>query len=103
MPRKEALKAALLSLILLAVFLGAWHIATLPKEGPAAAAATQDAEYAALMGKGAESKGGFPPPAQVGKAFLTYLSDPFYDRGPNDKGIGIQLAHSLGRVSLGFL
>ncbi len=101
MPRKEALKAALLSLILFAVFLGAWHIATLPKE--AATAAVQDAEYAALMGKGAEAKGGFPPPAQVGKAFVAYLSEPFYDRGPNDKGIGIQLAHSLGRVGLGFL
>jgi nitrate/nitrite transport system permease protein len=23
--------------------------------------------------------------------------------GPNDKGIGIQLGHSLGRVGLGFL
>jgi nitrate/nitrite transport system permease protein len=30
------------------------------------------------------------------------LSNPFYDNGPNDKGIGIQLAHSLGRVGLGF-
>src|SRR5688572_20497978 len=26
-----------------------------------------------------------------------------YDRGPNDKGIGIQLAHSLGRVAAGYL
>jgi nitrate/nitrite transport system permease protein len=31
----------------------------------------------------------------VGKAFVTYLSDPFYDKGPNDKGIGIQLGYSL--------
>jgi nitrate/nitrite transport system permease protein len=31
-----------------------------------------------------------------------HLADPFYDKGPNDKGIGIQLAHSLGRVALGF-
>ena len=30
------------------------------------------------------------------------LSDPFYDKGPNDKGIGIQLAWSVGRVALGF-
>ena len=27
---------------------------------------------------------------------------PFYDAGSNDKGIGIQLAYSLGRVGLGF-
>jgi nitrate/nitrite transport system permease protein len=30
------------------------------------------------------------------------LADPFYDKGPNDKGIGIQLGHSLWRVALGF-
>lgn len=30
------------------------------------------------------------------------LSDPFYDRGPNDKGIGIQLAYSLARVGAGY-
>jgi nitrate/nitrite transport system permease protein len=30
------------------------------------------------------------------------LSDPFYDTGPNDKGIGWQLLYSLGRVGAGF-
>jgi hypothetical protein len=56
------------------------------------------------MGKGAEKAGGFPPPPiAVGRAFVEYLSDPFYDKGPNDKGIGIQLAHSLARVAVGFL
>src|SRR4029077_18719369 len=30
------------------------------------------------------------------------VSNPFYDRGPNDKGVGIQLMTSLGRVFLGF-
>jgi nitrate/nitrite transport system permease protein len=87
--------------VLFLVLIGAWHMATLPKESATLVGA--DAEYAALMGKGAEKAGGFPPPAPVGKAFVTYLSDPFYDRGPNDKGIGIQLSHSLGRVALGFL
>jgi nitrate/nitrite transport system permease protein len=38
---------------------------------------------------------------EVAKASWGHLSDPFYDRGPNDKGIGIQL-HSLARVGLGF-
>lgn len=96
------LKAGMLSVLIFLIFIGAWHIATLPKGGgqPVAAA---DAEYAALMGKGAEKSGGFPPPAEVGKAFVTYLSDPFYDKGPNDKGIAIQLGHSLARVGMGFL
>jgi nitrate/nitrite transport system permease protein len=100
MSAKLKLKAAFISLLMLAVFIGAWQLATQPKESAVQAGA--DSEYAALMGKGQE-KSGFPTPGMVGKSFVTYLSDPFYDKGPNDKGIGIQLAHSLGRVALGFL
>ncbi|OGA00860.1 MAG: nitrate ABC transporter, permease protein [Betaproteobacteria bacterium RIFCSPLOWO2_02_FULL_62_17] len=98
--RSLTLKAGFISVLLFLIFIGAWHMATLPKESAGATGA--DAEYAALMGKGAEKSGGFPPPLEVGKAFVTYLSDPFYDRGPNDKGIAIQLGHSLARVGLGF-
>jgi len=94
-------KAALISLLLLMTLIGIWSLATQPKKSEATAVA--DAEYAALMGKGAEkTSSGLPPPTQVAKAFVTYLSDPFYDKGPNDKGIGIQIAHSLARVGLGF-
>jgi nitrate/nitrite transport system permease protein len=61
-------------------------------------------EYQKMMGKdpGAVKSTDFPPPLEVGKAMMGHLADPFYDKGPNDKGIGIQLAHSLGRVALGF-
>jgi nitrate/nitrite transport system permease protein len=95
----ESLKAGVLSLAFLAVFLGIWHIATLPK------AQSQGAvdEYAKLMGRGAKKSDGFPTLGQMREAFVTHISDPFYDRGPNDKGIGIQLGHSLGRVALGYL
>lgn len=98
------LRAALLSLLLLGVLVLGWHLATLPAGG-AAAAAPVDAEYAALMGQSAAAPktGGFPTPAQFGAAAIQHLSHPFYDNGPNDKGIGIQLAYSLGRVGLGFL
>jgi len=99
--KAQSFKAALISVLLFVVFLGAWQLATQPKESATLSGA--DAEYAAMMGKGAEKSNGFPPPAKVGKAFVEYLSDPFYDKGPNDKGIGIQLAHSLGRVGLGFV
>ena len=98
---KQALKAGLISLMIFLLFIGVWAMATHHKESAAQTGA--DAEYAALMGKGAEKTNGFPPPSKVGEAFVTYLSDPFYDKGPNDKGIGIQLAYSLGRVGLGFL
>jgi nitrate/nitrite transport system permease protein len=101
MPSKLTLKAALISILIFAIFIGAWQLATQPKES--ASLAGVDAEYAAMMGKGAEKSGGFPPPMAVGRAFVEYLSDPFYDKGPNDKGIGIQMAHSLARVAVGFL
>src|SRR6267143_1387490 len=93
------IKSALLSLIFFGVLVGAWHLATLPKREHAAAAD----EYARLMGKGAKKTEGFPTPAQIGETIVKNLSEPFYDRGPNDKGIGIQLAHSLARVGLGYL
>ncbi len=95
----QSLKAAILSLLFLAVLLGIWHLATLPQE--AAPGATD--EYAKLMGKGAKKSEGFPTLAQMSEVALGHLSDPFYDRGTNDKGIGIQLTHSLARVAMGYL
>src|SRR5690606_11706962 len=58
-----------------------------------------------MMGKdpGSQKTSGFPTVAQVASTFAAQLANPFYDNGPNDKGIAIQLAHSLGRVALGFL
>ena len=43
-----------------------------------------------------------PTPWEVGRNLVTQLSHPFYDNGPNDKGLGIQLAYSIGRVLLGY-
>jgi len=62
-------------------------------------------EYQKLMGKdvGAQKSTGFPSPLQMAQAGVHHLSDPFYDNGPNDKGIAIQLGYSLLRVGLGFL
>src|SRR5690554_1075683 len=58
-----------------------------------------------LMGLSAESErsSGFPTPGEFASSALGHLASPFYDNGPNDKGIGIQLAHSLWRVTTGFL
>ncbi len=105
-------RAAMLSVLLLALLLCVWHIATLsgsagaPK--PAAALSAEQIEYLKLMGKdpgeaAAPAKSGFPTPAQVGTVIARHASSPFYDNGPNDKGLGLQLAHSLGRVGLGYL
>jgi nitrate/nitrite transport system permease protein len=62
-----------------------------------------DPEYARLMGVSAtQGKSAMPGPVDVGAQIWKHLNEPFYDRGPNDKGIGIQLAYSLGRVLLGY-
>ncbi|HKB75877.1 MAG TPA: ABC transporter permease [Myxococcales bacterium] len=89
------IRAALGSLLLLAVFLSAWQLATLPPP----TARGGDPEYAALLGG---RKSGLPAPAQIAEAAWAQLKSPFHDGGMNDKGIAIQLAWSLGRVLLGF-
>jgi nitrate/nitrite transport system permease protein len=100
----DRFKSAALSVVILLALLMLWHVATLPDSAPAAASGG-NAEYAALMG---ESPGapvptaGVPGPAQVGRALVDRLSNPFYDNGPNDKGLGLQLLYSLGRVLLGY-
>jgi nitrate/nitrite transport system permease protein len=43
-----------------------------------------------------------PGPLAVMKVLWQLLSNPFYDNGPNDKGIAIQLGSSLQRVFIGF-
>ena len=48
------------------------------------------------------TKGELPTPFATLTVFWELVSDPFYDYGPNDKGIGLQLFSSLGRVFLGF-
>jgi nitrate/nitrite transport system permease protein len=94
-------KAALLSVGLFAMLLLVWQLATLPDTQ--ATAAHVDPEYAALMGGGTASQASsFPTPAAMAQTVWEKLADPFYDNGPNDKGIGIQLAYSLARVLSGF-
>src|SRR5688572_33395449 len=98
---KQRLMAAVISALLLALGLGVWHLATLPKGGATAV----DSEYARLVGAQAAlgAKSAFPTPADLGRKLAEHVRDPFYDKGPNDKGIGVQLAYSIGRVFLGFL
>ena len=99
-------RAGVLSVLILLVVLGIWYAAT--NAGTVGAASTgmtaEQIEYAKMMGKdpGVTKSSGFPTLGQMGTTVWGHLSNPFYDNGPNDKGIAIQLAHSLGRVALGF-
>ena len=104
--RSLSFRSAVLSLLILVAVLGAWYVAT-ANTGPGVSLAglsPEQIEYAKMMGKdlGASKSGGFPTLGQMGSTLWGHLSNPFYDNGPNDKGIAIQLAHSLGRVALGF-
>lgn len=95
------LRALVLSLAILVVFLAAWHVAV--QSGGSGAAANIDPEYAKLMGQQVtQGKSAMPGPLDVARTIWGHLRDPFYDNGPNDKGLGIQLAYSLGRVLLGY-
>jgi nitrate/nitrite transport system permease protein len=90
-------RAVLLTFAILLVGLGVWEVAASRNAGAAA-----KSEYEALVA-GAGETAAVPPPSAVIKLAVEQLSDPFYDKGPNDKGIGLQLLYSLGRVLAGYL
>lgn len=93
-------RALVVSVLLLAAFLLAWQLAV--RGGQEATG--MDPEYAKLMGTAATSgKSAMPGPLAVGETLWKHLANPFYDNGPNDKGLGIQLAYSVARVMMGYL
>jgi len=96
MLKSDTWRSVIVSMSLLVVFLGLWQLSTPAPEAEAALS-----EYERLMG-GADQEARVPSPAEVLSLAISELSNPFYDAGPNDKGIGIQLAWSLYRVLTGF-
>jgi nitrate/nitrite transport system permease protein len=65
-------------LVGLALVIGLWGLVTLPADTT------------------------FPSPAQTFLAAVKLFSDPFYDKGPNDQGIGWNVLFSLRRIAQGF-
>ena len=95
-----ALRAALVSILIFLAFILAWHLAT-RGTGPVQQMAP---EYAKLMGLTATAgKSAMPGPLDVAAKIWEHIKHPFYDNGPNDKGLGIQLAYSIARVGAGYL
>jgi nitrate/nitrite transport system permease protein len=96
-PASVRVRSTILSLTLLGLLLMLW-------QAYAAAPVTQAkpvSEYDALVaGAGEEAR--VPPPGDVVKLAARHFRHPFYDHGPNDKGIGLQLLASLGRVLTGY-
>jgi nitrate/nitrite transport system permease protein len=80
--KNEAFRIGVLSFVIFLFVIFLWQMASTPSVG----GRTQ----------------GLPGPAAVAKVTWEMLAEPFYDRGPNDKGIGLQVLASLGRVALGY-
>ncbi len=94
-------RAAVLSVVLFMAFVAVWELAVISNSG-GDGGANMSPEYAALMGAIAKGASAMPGPFTVGEEIWKHLSNPFYDAGPNDKGIGIQLGYSIARVFVGF-
>lgn len=93
-------RAAFVSVAIFVLFVTAWHLAT----RGSGVVAQMDPEYAKLMGATAtHGKSAMPGPLDVGAKLWQHLKSPFYDNGPNDKGVGIQIGYSIARVAVGYL
>jgi nitrate/nitrite transport system permease protein len=100
MAPSPTLRAAVLSVALFLTFVLLWQLG-IQGVGPAQ---QMDPEYAKLMGATAtQGKSAMPGPLDVAAKVWEHLKNPFYDRGSNDKGLGIQLAFSVARVGIGYL
>jgi nitrate/nitrite transport system permease protein len=58
--------------------------------------------FAALWALVANTNKSIPGPVETWSAAVVLFSDPFYNNGPNDMGIGWNILNSLYRVGLGF-
>lgn len=90
------MKSMLLTVVFSIVLLGLWELVVQSPESTEPLS-----EYEMLLGA-SDQEARVPPPSKVITLAFKELSDPFYDAGPNDKGIGIQLGYSLYRVLTGF-
>lgn len=94
-----SLRAAVVSVLVFVTFVAAWHLAT----SGSVAVPKMDPEYAKLLGESAtQGTSAMPGPLDVGQKLWEHIRRPFYDNGPNDKGVGIQLGYSIARVLIGY-
>jgi nitrate/nitrite transport system permease protein len=91
-------RAAVLTVFIFLAFSAVWELSV----GGRGGATNMSPEYAALMGATAKGASAMPGPIKVGAQLWEHILNPFYDKGPNDKGVGIQLGYSIARVAVGF-
>ncbi len=97
--RSLEFRSAAVSIMMFVTFLLAWHLAVSGGSG----GQQMDPEYAKLMGLSAtQGKSAMPSPIEVGSTLWGHIMDPFYVRGTNDMGLGLQLGYSIMRVAAGY-
>lgn len=89
-------RAMILSVVILAAVALVWEGVNRPP-----AEQIELSEYELLIG-GVDDQARIPNPSDILSHAIDELSNPFYDAGPNDKGIGLQLLYSIGRVLIGY-
>ena len=58
--------------------------------------------FALIWGLLAQTSPNLPGPVKTWHSAVALFSDPFYQKGPNDQGIGWNILASLQRVGMGF-
>lgn len=111
---KNALAPALLSLVLLGLFLAIWHAATRqPRFNPAGRSEeelmTMEFNGDIIRNENEEfvynpaKPRGIPGPALVAAKAKEELSEPFHKKGTNDHGIGFLVWYTVQRFAVGFV
>jgi nitrate/nitrite transport system permease protein len=84
---------------------GLYSLSTVPRKALAGTISLAGAAVilGAIWAAAAAWQSDLPGPVSTMGTFWSLVRNPFYDAGPNDKGIGLQLTASLKRVFAGFL
>src|SRR5439155_291707 len=85
-------RAAVVSIVIFVSYIPAWHLAT----RGTGTAANMSPEHAKLMGLTAtHGKSAMPEPPDVATKLWEHLRQQLHGNGPNDKGLGINVAPRL--------
>ncbi len=94
----ENFRALIVSVVLFVVLIGGWELSQRADE--IAMLGGEPDEYAQMTAGSTGSN--IPIPSEIAAFAWQELTDPFYDFGEANRGIGLQVAYSLTRVLIGF-
>ena len=111
---KEKLGPLLLSLVLLLVFLGSWHVVTRAPTFDPSGHTEEELMMMEFNGDlvrdendqyiyNPDKPRGIPGPAKVYEKSVVELQEPFHKKGTNDHGIGFLMIYTIQRFLSGFV